>query len=201
MKSRQSVRALKIPLLVLQLTLLVSAATASTSPQSDRGNEKDTQVIKNFQDLVNKYLDFRKNEVGSSPRPTNSPDKIADTQQQLADKLQDKRKDANQGDIFKPDISEYFRRQIAATLATKHGKKIRASLNHAEPVHGLTLHVNQVYPQGIPLQSTPPTLLLNLPSLPKELEYRIVGHNLVLYDSVPDVVVDFIPDAIPPEKK
>jgi hypothetical protein len=195
------VRALKITVVLLPVTLLVSAAAASTSTQTDAGNAKDTQVIKNFQDLANKYLDFRKNEVGSSPRPTNSPDKIADTQQQLAAKLQDKRKDAHQGDIFKPEIADYFRRQIAGTLATKHGKKIRASLKHAEPVHGLVLHVNQVYPQGIPLQSTPPTLLLNLPSLPKELQYRIVGHNLVLYDSVPDVVVDFIPDAIPPEKK
>jgi hypothetical protein len=193
-------RALKIPVLALQLTLLVSGAAASLSPQTNAGNEKDTQVIKDFQDLVKKYLDFRKNEIGSSPRPTNSPDKIADTQQQLATKLQDKRKYANQGDIFKPEIADYFRRQIAATLDTKHGKKIRASLKHAEPVHSLALHVNQVYPQGIPLQSTPPTLLLNLPSLPKELEYRIVGQNLVLYDSVPDVVVDFIPDAIPPEK-
>jgi len=193
-------RALKIPVLALQLTVLVSGAAASLSPQTNVGNEKDTQVIKDFQDLVKKYLDFRKNEVGSSPRPTNSPDKIADTQQQLATKLQDKRKYANQGDIFKPEIADYFRRQIAATLDTKHGKKIRASLKHAEPVHSLALHVNQVYPQGIPLQSTPPTLLLNLPSLPKELEYRIVGQNLVLYDSMPDVVVDFIPDAIPPEK-
>jgi hypothetical protein len=65
----------------------------------------------------------------------------------------------------------------------------------------LALHVNQVYPQGIPLQSTPPTLLLNLPTLPKELEYRIVGRNLVLHDIVPNIIVDFIPDAIPSAKE
>ena len=63
-------RALKIPVLLLQLMLLVTASPASMSSQTNTGNEKDTQLIKDFQDLVNKYLEFRKNEVGSSPRPT-----------------------------------------------------------------------------------------------------------------------------------
>ena len=51
-------------------------------------------------------------------------------------------------------------------------------------------------PPNIPLQSTPPTILLNLPRLPPELEYRIVGRTLVLRDAVANIVVDLIPDAI-----
>jgi hypothetical protein len=203
MESRRSLRKLNIAVVTLPAALLLvtlSMRAASAPARGGARSDKDAKVVRDFQDLVNKYLEFRKSEVGSSPRPTNSPEKITDTQQQLASKLKDKRQNASQGDIFKPEIADYFRRQIAATLATQQGKKIRASLKHAEPVHGLALQVNQVYPQGLPLQSTPPTLLLNLPTLPKELEYRIVGRNLVLYDSVPDVVVDFIPDAIPLEK-
>src|SRR5579864_7879904 len=201
MESRRKLRTLKVVVITLPATLLlVTFASASAPAPDDATRDNDTKVVRDFQGLVNKYLEFRKNEIGSSPRPTNSPEKIAETQQQLASRLEDKRQNARQGDIFKLEIADYFRRQIAATLATRQGKKIRASLKHAEPVHGLSLQVNQVYPQGIPLQSTPPTLLLNLPTLPKELEYRIVGHNLVLYDSVPNVVVDFISDAIPPEK-
>ena len=93
-----------------------------------------------------------------------------------------------------------MRRQISATLSGPEGAKVRASLRHAEPLRGLKLRVNEVYPEGVPLQSTPPTLLLNLPPLPKDLEYRIVGRTLVLHDTVPNLVVDFIPDAIPPYK-
>ncbi len=160
-------------------------------------SQDHTQTVKDFEASVAKYLDFRKKEAGSAPRPTNSPEKLAEAQQNLAVKVRALRPDAKQGDIFTPEITAYFRHQISATLASHHGHKIRASLRHAEPVPALALHVNQVYPQGIPLQSTPPTLLLNLPTLPKELEYRIVGRNLILHDIVPNIVVDFVPDAIP----
>jgi hypothetical protein len=49
----------------------------------------------------------------------------------------------------------------------------------------------------VALQSTPPSLLLNLPPLPKELEYRIVGRELVLHDTAPGIIVDFIPNVVP----
>jgi hypothetical protein len=146
-------------------------------------------------------MDLRKSEAGSAPRPTNSPEKIVESQQDLATKTKALRQDAKQGDIFTPEIAAYFRHQISATLAGPHGHKIRTSLRHAEPVHALSPQVNQTYPQGIPLQSTPPTLLLNLPKLPKELEYRIVGHNLVLHDLAPNIIVDVVADAVPSAKE
>jgi hypothetical protein len=115
----------------------------------------------------------------------------------MAEKIQAARADAKQGDIFTPEIEVYFRKRIAAALRGRNGTKIRSSLRHAEPVHGIQLHVNQPYPDGVPLQSVPPTLLLNLPRLPKDLEYRIVGHDLALHDIGPNLIVDFIPGAIP----
>ena len=64
-------------------------------------------------------------------------------------------------------------------------------------MRGIVLKVNSAYPATLPRQSTPPTLLLNLPRLPKELEYRIVGRDLALHDTVTNLIVDFIPNAIP----
>ena len=78
-----------------------------------------------------------------------------------------------------------------------NGDKVRASLRHAEPLPNVQLQVNAKYPSNLPLQSTPPTLLMNLPPLPKELQYRIVGSALVLYDMSSGLVVDFIPGAVP----
>jgi len=46
----------------------------------------------------------------------------------------------------------------------------------------------------LPLQSMPPSLLLNLPRLPKELEYRFVGRELVLREIPANLIVDAIPD-------
>jgi hypothetical protein len=170
-------------------------------PASGQTPSQDDATVKDFESRVTKYLDLRKKEAGTPPRPTNSAEKIVESRQDLALKVQGFRSDAKQGDVFTPEIAEYFRRQVAAALAGPHGRKIRASLRHAEPVHAVSLQVNQSYPQGIPLQSTPPSLLLNLPTLPKELEYRIIGHTLVLHDLAPNIIVDFVPNAIPSAKE
>lgn len=159
--------------------------------------QDQTQTVNDFEARVAKYLDLRKKQAGSAPRPTNSSEKLAEAQQDRAATVKALRRNAKQGDIFTPKIAAYFRRQISAALAGSDGQKIRASLRHADPVPALPLHVNEVYPQGIPLQSTPPTLLMNLPTLPKELEYRIIGRNLVLHDIVPNIIVDIVSDAIP----
>jgi hypothetical protein len=161
------------------------------------GNNKQDPILNDFEARVNKYLELRKKEAGSSPRPTHSANKLEQNRSQMARKVQIVRSEAKQGDIFTPEISNYFRQQISASLAGPNGRKVRASLHHAEPVDGVALKVNGPYPQGIPRQSIPPTLLSSLPRLPKELEYRIVGRNLALHDTASDLIVDFISDAIP----
>ena len=128
--------------------------------------------------------------------PTAASSKLEETRYELAQKIRSARTDAKQGDIFTLEIAACFRHQIASTLAGHDGKRIRTSLHHAEPVQGVPLQVNTRYPQKKPLQSTPPTLLPNLPHLPQELQYRIAGEALLLYDSGADMIVDFVPDAM-----
>ena len=53
------------------------------------------------------------------------------------------------------------------------------------------------YPADAPVSTMPPPVLLKMPQLPKELEYRFVGKNLVLRDTVANIIVDFIPQAVP----
>ncbi len=142
-------------------------------------------------------MKLRTKEAGKSPRPTAATDKLADKRNQLADSVREVRSGARQGDIFTEPIAQYFRRQIAATLNGPQGARIRASLKHAEPLHGMSLRVNEPYPPSLPLQSTPPSLLLNLPTLPKELQYRIVDNELVLLDIAPNIVVDYLPHVFP----
>lgn len=165
----------------------------ATAPRA----RQDAAIVKDFQSRVTKYMDLRRKEAGKSPKPTTSTDKLADSREQIAGSIRVVRAAARQGEIFAPPIARYFRRRIAATLAGPQGKAIRASLRHAEPLRGVSLKVNERYPAGAPLQSTPPSLLLNLPELPKELEYRIVGSDLVLLDTAPNIIVDFIPNVFP----
>jgi hypothetical protein len=117
----------------------------------------------------------------------------------LRDALQQARSNAKQGDIFTPEVAPVFRKLLHSTMTGPNGRKIQASLSHAEPVGPRDLSVNGVFPNlsGQPFQSVPPTLLLNLPVLPKGLEYRITGHTLSLRDADANMVVDYLPDALP----
>jgi hypothetical protein len=174
----------------------VSPATVSPALVSP-ASQADAVFVKEFYARVSRYLDLRKKEAGSPPKPTKSAVKLADSKNAMAEKIQAARTDAKQGDIFTPEIAAYFRKRIATAMRSRNGAKMRSSLRHAEPVPSMPLHVNQPYPDGVPLQSVPPTLLLNLPRLPKDLEYRIVGRDLALHDIGPNLIVDFIPGAIP----
>ncbi len=157
-----------------------------------------TAALKDFETRVGDYVTLQKNlSKGLAPtKQTTEPHTIIDRQSELAHKIREARSKAQQGDIFTPEIAQEFRRLIGLAKQGQNNAQIKKSLERSEPVR-LTLHVNEAYPTNIPLQSTPPTILLNLPRLPAELEYRIVGHALVLRDSVANLVVDLIPDAIP----
>ncbi len=182
---------------VIGLAAALSPAACAQARMRPEPSPQEKQVVADFEKRVNDSLALRKKEAGTSPAPTDSAEKLADTQKKLAAKVQQSRPNAKQGDIFTPEIADYFRKRIAATLQGEQGQKIRTSLKHAEPIKGIPLKVDSTYPENVPLQSTSPSLLLNLPRLPKELEYRIVDHDLVLHDTAANLIVDFMPHALP----
>jgi len=172
----------------IMVVLLVCAAAAMRA-------QDDPLVVKDFEARVKKYQSLKR-DIGIPKKQTNSADELANEKHEATAKLHAARPAAKQGDIFTPQIAEYFKKQIASTLHGTGGDKVRASLQRAEPVANLQLRVNAPYPENLPLQSTPPTLLLNLPPLPKGLQYRIVGPTLFLYDENSRLVIDYITGAI-----
>ena len=172
---------------------IMSAGLAPSSAKADA--HKD--LVGDFENRVNQYLAVKKQASGSPHGQTTSAAKLQDSREQNRAKLQAARSAVKQGDIFSPRIAAYFRRQIGHALRGHQGSRVKASLVHAEPINGIVLKVNEPYPDGVALQSMPPTLLLKLPRLPQELQYRIVGRSLVLLDVEPNLVVDVLPDAIP----
>jgi hypothetical protein len=155
------------------------------------------QALKDFDRRVSDYIKLRKTIKVRDLKPTPSSAEIQHHERETAERIREARMSAAQGDVFTPEIAAEFRRLIATTMQEPEAGKIRASLRHAEPVHLKVLRVNQTYPRHVPLQSTPPSLLLNLPPLPPELDYRVVGRDLVLRDTGANLLVDFIANAIP----
>lgn len=173
-----------------------AAQSAAHSSRARPGAKAPDAAVQEFSSRVNTYLGFRKEKAGSSVHPTKSAQKIVESSDQLRLRIQQARANAKQGEIFTPKVAAYFHKQLAQAFRGSTGARVLASLRRAEPVKG-RLQVNQPYPEGIPLQSMPPSLLMKLPPLPKELEYRIVGRDLVLRDTAPNLVVDILPNAVP----
>src|SRR4029077_13782065 len=155
-------------------------------------------VIDDFQNRVEAYAALHRAAQGQLPalKQTSSAADILKSQHLLAAKIREKRHGVAQGNIFSPEISREFHRLAGTATHGPAAGRVQKSLQRAEPVR-LALRVNETYPQHVPLQSVPPTLLQNLPALPPELEYRVVGHALVLRDIGANLIVDFIPDLIP----
>jgi hypothetical protein len=179
------------PVLLLFLCELALYAQQPVNP--------DTLVVQDFESRVADYVKLHKQVEAKLPalKPTDSPAAIAQHQAELASAIRAARPRARPGEIFTPKISAEFHRLIGMTMRGRNAARIRASLRRAEPVRP-RIAINGAYPMraGVPLQSTPPTLLLNLPQLPAEVEYRIVGRSLVLLDVKANLIVDFMPGAL-----
>jgi hypothetical protein len=159
----------------------------------------DSLLIEDFSKRVADYGKLHKaaRSQAHALKPTNSAEAIAHHEHEFARRIRESRPGVQPGNIFTPEIAAGFRRLLGMTMQGPEGPRIRESLRRAAPLPPRGLRVNHAYPDGLPLESTPPSLLLNLPKLPAELEYRIVGHELILRDVEANLIVDLIPNAIP----
>jgi hypothetical protein len=176
--------------LVVAVVLLTDALCAQTARPAVNA---DSAIIQGFQKRVNAYLQLRKSIESTLTRLKSTPsqEKISHYEHELGHAVREARKNARPGDIFTPEIATEIRRLIAMAAQQGDGDHIGQSLRHAEPVQ-LHLEINESYPERVPLQSTPPSLLENLPALPPEIEYRITGSDLVLLDAKANLIVDII---------
>jgi hypothetical protein len=110
------------------------------------------------------------------------------------------RPDARQGDLFNPVVQQTIRTRIARALKA-HGMT-PADVRAAELAEGIdstsvTLTVNGVFPWVIGTAMVP-CIIEVLPRVPIELQYRIVGWDLVLIDVHAGLVIDILPRALDP---
>jgi len=177
--------------------LLCILLLAITLPEQEKVNQA-SQVFQDFGRRVSDYLKLQKSVRSQMHglKPTQSPEEIEHHERELAHGIRKARTAARQGDIFTPGITAEFRRLIAETMQGPEAARIRESLRSGAPVAPQALQVNASYPPAMPLQSTPPSLLKNLPALPTGLDYRVVGQTLILRDTEANVIVDFIPNVI-----
>jgi len=131
---------------------------------------------------------------------TDDPAQINSREEALASAIRQARSQAKAGDIFFPEARELFFKMIRQESKGPQGVRVRAAIKEGNPKSEgspVRLGANAVYPDGAPLSLVPPALLLQLPQLPKELDYRFVGRHLILRDTKANIIVDYILDAVP----
>jgi hypothetical protein len=195
---------------MLLSSLLMVAACSSESAHANRAPEPaaqstaprtnpEAEVLVDFKKRIDDYMALHNKLEKQAPplKETKDPAKIKASQDVLAMKIREARKDAKQGDIFTPEIRQLFRRLMYPEVKGADGRATKAAITEeSHETKSVPLKVNATYPDSAPLMTVPPNILAALPKLPEDLEYRFVSRNMILLDTHANVIVDFVPNAI-----
>jgi hypothetical protein len=158
--------------------------------------EEERNALRHFRDEVAEYAELHATQLAKL-----GAKESVGTQKALAHAIQARRVKAKQGDIFRPDAQPVFRRLIAEQLQGPGAIDARRAVLEGNPEEEdsvpVVVRVNVEYPSGAPRSTVPPSVLLTLPTLPACLQYRFVDRDLILVDSVAQLIVDFLPAAAP----
>jgi hypothetical protein len=158
----------------------------------------DAAAIKRFQGAVAKYMAMR-NKLGreiQGPMKGSTSTQLNNASDALAAAIERSRRDARVGTIFDSGVSSVIKRRIADAVRTHELTSVLAGIDD-EGSSGPPPKVHLRLPVSAQMATMPPALLEVLPTLPKELEYRILGRYLVLRDVDASLILDYIPLAVP----
>ncbi len=158
----------------------------------------DKTAIQIFEKQVNDYIDLRNKLRANVPKLSkdSTPEQIHAYRTALEQSLRSARASAKRGDLFRPETADYIRRTLKLEFQGKDRQQLRDTIFETE-LQGVVLRVNYPYAQTAEFSEMPATVLAKLPQLPKELRYRFVGRNMLLVDRESNVIVDYMPDALP----
>ncbi len=154
-------------------------------------------ATKAFLDRLQEYVTYHNNVEKMVPpiTQTSSPEEIAKREAALGATLIKQRPDAKEGDFFIKEYQPHLIKIIRDDFAKRPVTDRKALL--VELPKDVKIAVNMVYPPVLPLATFPANLLKVLPELPKELEYRMVGRDLILRDVTGNVIVDILRNVFP----
>ena len=153
--------------------------------------------FKDFFDHVRAYMKIHNAADAKvlSLKETSDPNQVSAREKALADQIRKERAGAQQGAVFSASAAKEIGAVVADDFKGRPLKDQKAIL--VEVPMKVPPAINTDYPTTLPLATVPPTLLMKLPTLPEELEYRFLGRHLILRDIKANLIVDFIPDVVP----
>ena len=190
----------------LACALLAAAAPASLpaaaqtpAPAQAVVAPKHKEAFAAFEARVKKYVSLRERVEGRLPKLSKdaTPEQIEAHKAAFQEAVRAARASAKPGDLFVPVLAQHIREVIKSELKPATKQEVRQTVLEAGLSKAVPLRVNYPYPDSQELIEMPPTLLLRLPQLPKQVRYRYVGRNMLLVDRENGLIVDFMTDALP----
>lgn len=175
----------------------VANGQVQDAPQTSADIRTD-QMIARFEGRVKEYSVLRERLEDKLPKlPKDATqEQIKAHKTSFETLVRSARPDAKQGDIFTPDIVAHIRSTIRNLYTGEKLATLREEIMEAETA-GVAIRVNYTYPESKELTQIPPTLLLKLPQLPKQVKYRFVGRHMLLVDRENGLIVDYMLNALP----
>jgi len=158
--------------------------------------KEELETVRHFQKEVARYVRVHESQL------ERLGGQKAVTAQGLAAAITAARTKAKQGDVFIPEIQPLLRKRITEQLNGPDALAARKAVIEGNPDDEkesvpVEPRVNAVYPSGATRSTVPASVLLTLPPLPECLHYRFVGRDLILVDSIAQIIVDFLQNATP----
>ena len=176
------------------VVFFAAVSIAGAQPASDA----DKRTVIEFEQGARQYTQRREEIEEEIPKLSKqaSAEEISAHKDVLLKRVLAERKGVAKGNIFTPNSERYIRSVIATLYKGRDRAQLRKELSEAENA-SVPVRVNAVYPEAAELLEMPPTLLLALPQLPKQLRYRFVGTSLLLVDRENHLIVDYMTKALP----
>jgi hypothetical protein len=175
---------------------------ATTSPGGRGRQEEDdferTAALQTFNQRVTAYAALHRHLAASIPIKGSRMDRqsLLATRVALAAAIRDARPHARQGDFFSPVAADVFRDIIGEAAEDGAFWTFTPPMDEeGRLLPGLHPRVYDPFPHW-ETQEIPAAVVHILPTLPPELEYRMVEYDLVLWDICADLIVDVLPYAV-----
>lgn len=161
--------------------------------------DQNKPLAEAFEKRVKDYVKLRENIEAKMPKLSTEakPEEIETHKKQLQESVRAARAGAKHGDIFTPEAAAMIRAIIKEEFKGKDRVDLRKAVLVDAEVKSVPLRVNYPYPEVKEQLEMPPTLLLKLPQLPKQIRYRFVGRNMLLVDRENGLIIDYMGNAIP----
>ncbi|HVF50156.1 MAG TPA: hypothetical protein VNA19_08720 [Pyrinomonadaceae bacterium] len=182
--------------------LSISAGTLLARRRQDaRGGAvaaRYARAVRAFEERAEAYAKERERLEETLPKLSkeSTPEQIHAHKTAFRELVRKSRAGARQGQIFDRVIAAHIRATIRSEFKGRERAKLRETVMEAD-TKGVPLRVNYPYPETKELLEIPPTLLLKLPQLPKQLRYRFVERNMLLVDRENGLIVDYMRNALP----